>query len=74
MALTQAHLEALMEAWATGVLTVRTGDNSVTYRSREELAAQIAATAAALGVANPLKASTAVTRVRTMRFVTGKGL
>ncbi|MCC6389136.1 MAG: hypothetical protein IT167_00940 [Bryobacterales bacterium] len=37
MAWTQAHLDAIEAAIASGELTVRFGDRTVTYRSMDEL-------------------------------------
>jgi hypothetical protein len=41
MAYTQADIDKLKAAMAAGVLTVRTGDNSVTYQDMSALAKQI---------------------------------
>jgi hypothetical protein len=41
MAYTQADIDKLKAALASGVLTVRTGENSVTYQSMADLAKQI---------------------------------
>jgi hypothetical protein len=54
--LTEAHLKALVEAWATGVVRGRYADGSeFQYRSRADLEAQIARVADTLGVANPTR-------------------
>ena len=41
MAYTQAELDALKEAIATGALTVRHGDKSITYKSTAEMLAAV---------------------------------
>lgn len=41
MAYTQADIDKLKAALASGVLTVRTGEHSVTYQSASDLAKQI---------------------------------
>ncbi len=51
MAYTQAHLDALQEALASGELRVRFADREVTYRSIEELKSAIATVQAALEAA-----------------------
>ena len=38
---TQAQLDALLEAWATGALEVSVGDKKMRFDSREELEARI---------------------------------
>jgi hypothetical protein len=56
------QLDALIEAYGNGALTVEYDGKRVTYRSLDELARAITVVAGALGVANPM-AST-VTRNR----------
>lgn len=38
MAFTQAQLDSLREAYASGILTVKHGDKIVTYRSLDDMA------------------------------------
>lgn len=58
MALSQTDLDAAVAAWATGALRVDyASGGGVTYRSRADLEAAIGKMAAALGLANPISAS-----------------
>ncbi len=66
MAYTQAHLAALQEALASGVLTVVFEGRSITYRSTEDLQRAISV------VQNALK-SGAGTRRRQTRLMSSKG-
>ena len=66
MAYTQAQLEALQQALASGELRVRFSDREVTYRSVQELEQAIATVQASLDV-------TAGTRIRQHRVYTDKG-
>lgn len=62
MAVTQADLNALVKAYASGAMSVsEPGGRGMTFTKREDMAMRIAEIAGALGVANPL-ASTAATR------------
>lgn len=71
MALTQTHLNTLVEAWASGTTSVTIDGKRVDYRSMRDLATAIAATAAALGVANPLHATQAAPRTSVTKFSRG---
>ena len=66
MAYTQAHLDALQQALASGELRVRFADREVTYRSVEELKNAIAIVKAGLEVSSG-------TRIRQHRVYTDKG-
>jgi len=67
MAYTAEQLQALKEALANGVTSVRFGDREVTYRSVEEIQTIIATVETELA-----KATTGT--VRQVRIYTGKGL
>jgi hypothetical protein len=54
MAITQAQLNAMVSAWASGATRVTYDGRTVEYRSRQDLESQIATAAAALGLPNPL--------------------
>lgn len=71
MALTQTHLNTLVEAWASGTTSVTIDGKRVDYRSMRDLAAAIATTAAALGVPNPLHAPRPSLRTSVTKFSRG---
>jgi hypothetical protein len=58
MALTQTDLDALDAAIASSVLTVRTNDRTVTYRSMDELQAARAHVASVLATSSGKRRST----------------
>lgn len=71
MALTQTHLNTLVEAWASGTTSVTIDGKRVDYRSMRDLTTAIAATAAALGVPNPLYAAQPAPRTSITKFSRG---
>jgi hypothetical protein len=72
-AVNQGMLDALVQAWGTGALTVEYENRRMTYDSKAQLESRIATVAAALGVANPLTpaAQTAPPRVSYASFSKG---
>ncbi len=65
---TEAHLQALKDALANGVLRVRFADREIQYRSVDELKQVIATVEQELAAANGTKVR------RHVRVYTGKGL
>jgi hypothetical protein len=63
----QAMLESVRRARASGVLTIRKGDDSTTFRSLKEMDAIIAGLEAELANADGAK------RYRTLRVYSGSG-
>lgn len=65
----QARIDALKKARDSGVLTIRHGDESTTFRSTDEIMKAITAATADLAALQGLPA-----RVTSYRFVSRKGL
>ncbi|MCW2242245.1 phage head-tail joining protein [Azospirillum canadense] len=62
MALTQAFLDKLVQAWATGARRVEYSGTVTEFTSGADLERRIAVTANALGVPNPLSAAAPAAR------------
>ena len=60
MAYTQAHVDAMREALASGALSVSHGGKTVTYRSRQEMLDQLALMEAAIAGAGARRAHYAI--------------
>ncbi|CBS87038.1 phage head-tail joining protein [Azospirillum lipoferum] len=71
MALTQTHLNTLVEAWAAGTTSVTIDGKRVDYRSMRDLETAIAVTAKAIGAANPLHPARPVSRTSVTKFSRG---
>ncbi|KJS40365.1 MAG: hypothetical protein VR70_05855 [Rhodospirillaceae bacterium BRH_c57] len=71
MAVTQAQLNALVAAWASGVLTVKEGDNQTTYRTQDDMERAIARMSSALGVSSPISPPKPTKRTSLTRFRKG---
>lgn len=73
MALTQQHLDRLVEAWATGTRSVTIDGRTTQFDTLAKLELRIAAVARALGVPNPIGISGERKRTRRIYTVTSAG-